>query len=511
MEILLAEDPIVISNGVAQLFIDDLLIESQKDLKRTLHQPNKDNGGNFPVIGLEDEFGDYKATLEAGVTIVFDPKLNKYVMFAGGYAPTLKRWDKVRCMRFTSTDGIHWIKGDNGEPETVFPKSRDFFLDEESGAYATNNDLFSCYYDTTDEIYPYKGWLWFANWGYEREGSYYMQSRDGKIWERGQKIIPYLKREIVQNGKPLVGAGDATIFYYDSMADRFLASIRFYRDFYRGDYTGEGYPVEGNLLRSRAFLFVENLNQPVNLDNIKHIDLVPPAEAVNGDLPYDEYYISTAWRYESLWLGGLKIWHDRDNYPYSAAGCAFLKLVVSRDGLHWKKVQFKNDDGVPEVFIPNGPEGGNGGRNDGGYISLFSQGPLRIGDELIYYYGCSSYGKNQPREIRVTGGGIFRARLRIDGFVSVDGGILTTKPLKFEGNDLYINSSGPIKVTVLNGSGKRLGVETVNNNSISNLIRFKEKTLKQVIGKNFRASPDFVIRLQFKINKGGNLYSFKIL
>ena len=93
---------------------------------------------------------------------------------------------------------------------------------------------------------------------------------------------------------------------------------------------------------------------------------------------------------------------------------------------------FNNDAGTPEVFIPNGPEGGNHGQNDGGYMSEFSQGPLRIGDELIYYYGCSSYGKNHPRDVRISGGGIFRARLRLDGFVSIDGGTLTTRPLRFE-------------------------------------------------------------------------------
>ena len=100
------------------------------------------------------------------------------------------------------------------------------------------------------------------------------------------------------------------------------------------------------------------------------------------------------------------MWHGGGNYPYSAAGSAFLKLALSRDGLHWNKVPFANDAGVPEVFVPNGPEGGNGGRNDGGYLTEFSQGPLRIGDELIYYYGASSYGKNNPGNLRVGGGEI---------------------------------------------------------------------------------------------------------
>jgi hypothetical protein len=43
--------------------------------------------------------------------------------------------------------------------------------------------------------------------------------------------------------------------------------------------------------------------------------------------------------------------------------------------------------------------GGNAGKNDGGYLTEFSQGPLRIGDELIYYYGCSSYGKNHAQNV----------------------------------------------------------------------------------------------------------------
>jgi hypothetical protein len=83
---------------------------------------------------------------------------------------------------------------------------------------------------------------------------------------------------------------------------------------------------------------------------------VPPAATTNGDLPYDEYYAATAWRYGSLWLGGLKIWHGKGDYPYSAAGSAYLKLAVSHDGLNWSKVQFNNDLRT-RVWIPNGPRG----------------------------------------------------------------------------------------------------------------------------------------------------------
>ncbi|HSW46415.1 MAG TPA: hypothetical protein VLM89_12675, partial [Phycisphaerae bacterium] len=240
-----------------------------------------------------------------------------------------------------------------------------------------------------------------------------------------------------------------------------------------------------------------------DINRITHVELMPAMAEANGDRLFDEYYQSTAWRYESLWLGGLKIYHGYGHYPYSSADCAFLKLVVSRDGLHWKKVPFENDAGVPEVFIPNGPEGGNDGRNDGGYITDFSTGPLRVGDELIYYYSSPSWGKAHPRDKLIRGGGIFRSRLRVDGFVSVDWGTLTTRPLKFDGKELTINGIGPITVRVLDAGGNPLAAATVaEGDSLAHAVKFDGRSLGEVL-------PGGVGRLQFEVDWRGRLYSFK--
>ena len=218
-------------------------------------------------------------------------------------------------------------------------------------------------------------------------------------------------------------------------------------------------------------------------------------------MPTDEYYSSTAWRYGSLWLGGLRVWHSKDDYPYSASGsAAFLKLLVSRDGLHWKKVPFKNDAGDPEVFIPNGPEGGNDAHNDGGYMTEFSNAPLRIGDELVYYYGSSSWGKNQPRDYRVSGGGIFRARLRPDGFVSVDGGSLVTRRLKFEGQEITVNGVGPITVEVVTAAENTVtsvAQATIRGDSLRHQVVFDQnRSLRDV-------APDGIVQLRFTVGNGG--------
>jgi hypothetical protein len=482
--------PVKVESGISQLFVDDYLIETQDGLKRTLHQPKKDGGGNMPLLALDKEFDPGKDTLEANGTIVYDPKLGKWVMITVGISANLKGQPRTRLYRFTSPDAMNWIKGDDGQPEHI---QTDLY-DPVSKTSATNTDLFSYYYDTTDSETPYKGWLWFANWGDDREGIYYVSSRDGKTWQRGGQIIGYNNRTFQAGGRTLIGPNDVTIFYADPLSKRFLALIKF---------TSKEPVGPKNLLRSRAYMFVDSLNDPVDIQRLDHVDLVPAAAASGGDMPHDEYYGSTAWRAGSHWVGGLKIWHGGGDYPYSAAGSAFLKLAVSRDGLHWKKVPFANEDGHPEVFIPNGKEGGNNGRNDGGYMTEFSQGPLRIGDELIFYYGSSSWGKNHEPGKRISGGGIFRARLRPDGYVSVDAGSLTTKPLAFEKKNLFVNGIGPIDVELLDASSKVVAKATVQGDSLKHKVMFDGRALRDVAGGN-------TVRLRFAVRQGGQLYSFKI-
>ena len=168
---------------------------------------------------------------------------------------------------------------------------------------------------------------------------------------------------------------------------------------------------------------------------------------------------------------------------------------------------FQNEAGEPEVFIPNGKEGGNDGRNDGGYMTEFSNAPLRIGDELIYYYGSSSWGKNHPRPYRVSGGGIFRARLRPDGFVSVDRGSLVTRKLNFDGRDLFVNGVGPITVEVVKSAVSdvtKLASATIRGDSLQHKVVFDgNRSLRDV-------APDGMVQLRFTVGEGGALYSFTI-
>jgi len=474
--------------GVAQLFVDDGAIVQSSGLQRTLHQPAKDNGGNTPLIAARAG-----TTLLAYGSIVRDTRLNRYVMF-------VQEFPSRQMYRLTSADGLAWQPNTHAELEKVSLDLAFGPLPKEARG-RPGIDLFSCYYDTNDLARPYKGWVWAANVGNEWEGIWYVDSADGLRWQKGRQILSGFAgegdpscRAITQDGRTLYGPGDVTLFAHDPAGKRLLGLFKFYSP---RDVT----PGYGS--RARAYAFLDGLDRPFDIRKLERIQLMPAMAARNGDAPADEYYASTAWRYESLWLGGLKIFHGRDDYPWSAAGCAFLKLVVSRDGLDWHKVPFTNNTGVAEVFIANGAEGGNAGANDGGYISEFSQGPLRVGDELIYYYSASSYGKNATKDRRITGGGIFRARLRQDGFVSVDNGTLTTPLLEAPPQELMLNAVGPVTVQVLGAFGKTPPSSTVTGDSVRHQVRFNGKSLGKV-------APRGPFRLRFEVSPPGQLYSFTV-
>lgn len=484
-----ATGPVSIKPGEPQLFVDDSLIAAHQDLERTLHQPKKDDGGRFPVVPTPAG----SETLMAKGSIVYDTRLGKYVMF-------VKERPSTSLCRLVSSDGLNW-SGENGPgPEPVEIDDRHPITRERMPRqYAAMNCI---HYDETDPRYPYKGWVYFGNWGLEHEGVYYIRSVDGLKWERLGRVVngwashgdlSGLQIEQDTGGGMLYGPGDTTRFAHDPTTGRFLAIFKFFTV----DPVGPG-----NRLRSRAYKFIDALEGPVHENCLERVNLMPPAVQRGAEGPADEYYESTAWRYGSLWLGELLVWHGQDDYPHSAAGCSFVKLVTSHDGLLWNRIGFDNDAGTPEVFMGNGPQGGNSGRNDGGHMSLFSQGPLRIRDELIFYYGASSWGKTAPGKAS-HGGGIFRARLRPDGFVSVDSGSLTTRPLLFDGRELLVNGVGPIRVEALGENDDPLDTAEITGDSLRHRVSFEGRSLRQIAAGGR-------VRLRFAVTAPGRLYSFTI-
>jgi len=147
-------------------------------------------------------------------------------------------------------------------------------------------------------------------------------------------------------------------------------------------------------------------------------------------------------------------------------GTTELRLVLSRDaGNSWQRV------GGKQAWLPPSPE-------EHGYDRLvFASDPVRVGDELWFYYsawdgdhlvynvdGSTYYKDGFLRRVRTA-----RATLRWDGYMSLDagpdGGEVVTKPVRFAGEELLVNvqaTGGELRAELLDEDdrpipGYRLG------------------------------------------------------
>ncbi|MCP4641318.1 MAG: hypothetical protein GY851_12825, partial [bacterium] len=143
--------------------------------------------------------------------------------------------------------------------------------------------------------------------------------------------------------------------------------------------------------------------------------------------------------YESVYLGLLRM-YDVPNDRVD------IELASSRNAKRWDRL-------IRDPFIPCSPEKGTW---DYGNNSPSTDPPVRVGDELWFYY-C---GRSTTHDETPNRGSIGLGTLRVDGFVSMragdEGGVLTTKPLRLDGDTLFINANatgGGIRVEVLDEDG----------------------------------------------------------
>ena len=174
------------------------------------------------------------------------------------------------------------------------------------------------------------------------------------------------------------------------------------------------------------------------------------------DRPYPGYGVPTqlynpdATPYESLMLGFFTVWHgdcrDRElrsrpkvrrDFEQGRAKINLVKLAFSRDGFHWSRPDRR-------AFLPVAEE--KGAWNYGNVQSA-GGGCLVVGDRLYFYLSGRESTTMPGSTEHGARGSTGLAFLRRDGFASMDadasGGTLTTRPVKFNGNHLFVNVDSP--------------------------------------------------------------------
>ena len=470
--LLACAEPLTLSRD-RQLFVDDAIIASTENLKRVIHQPKKyeHNPILLPVKPWEGQYTLLYGTVirdeEEGIWKMWYSTMNHF-----RYIQKIFPESTYLCYA-TSRDGLNWEKPDLGVVSYRGHTQNNIVLEgtnaPDLGIYGIL-DAVSILKDIRDPdpTRRYKLMVWRHNQKFEdtkssyvlegehRMGHYVAFSPDGIRWSKPERLVfPYLP------------VRDTMSLMWDPGSAKYVAFVK--------------QQVDGKRAR-----FITESDDFLNWTTPKQI-LVSDER----DGRAVEMYHNTGFPYEGMYLGLLTVFHPEplDNIYLD------LQLISSRDRRKWDRV----GDRTP--FLPVGRRDIDW---DFGFHSPSSGPPIRVGDELWFYYSGRAYRHpvdGQSREPNK--GAIGLAKLRLDGFVSMDAGseegTLTTVPFRFSDPAVYVNadaSKGDMRVDVLDERGTAV---IQSSKLTSDAIRWRAADLSKLRGQT--------VRLRFHL-RNASLYSF---
>ena len=462
-----------------QLFVDDYIVDETRDVVRTLNQPAKYVGnpvmiplypweGRIELYGHGCEGPRERRSFACGIwprAVWGCRPWNRGVRFAPtDYDPMNMNFSICYA---TSTDGMFWDRPNLGLVDYKGNKNNNIALMNASGAHVFEDlrdpDPDRLYKALFFELHNPDG---MPNKG---DGVSVAFSPDGLRWTK-HPDNPVIKRS----------SDSHTVLGWDDLHGKYVSYCR--PSLHEGNKTRRiGRAVSDDF---------ENWTVPEDV-------LVPDED----DPPGMEFYGMPVFKYADLYIGQLWAYQTPPEEPQIRfAGSIHVQLAASRDGIAWERL------GGRKPFIPNGPPG-----SIDQWEVMTALEPVRMGDELWFYY-CAT-----ASEHGLTGrnGPICLAKLRLDGFVSVDAGdetgTLVTKPFLCEGGNLSINAAargGMVGVAVLDEAGiqyqgySRQECALFDGDSIGHKVTWRDKqSLEELKGK--------AIRLKFYL-RDASLYAFTV-
>jgi hypothetical protein len=438
-----------------QLFVDDFLIE-RTTLQRTMHQAKYHEAS--PVLRPTEEW-EKKGEPTAMVFsdgVWFDSKDGLFKMwYMGGYVAST-------CLAI-SKDGIHWEK----KPYEVKPGTN--IVQPETRDSATV-------------------WLDHAEKDAARRFKLWRAHSLGKNWGLTLHVSPngiHWSDPVLNTGS----IGDRSTVFYNPFRKVWVYSLRH----------GWGQPRMRRYFETPDLINGprwEAIGEPAiwtgaDTGDVMREDLKTPPELYNLD----------AVAYESVMLGLFTIWRGQpEDRPKPNEVCAGF----SRDGFHWHRPDHR-------ALIPVSEKKG-----DWNWGNVQSAGGccLVVGDEL-WFYVSGRAGVDGGKKSGVSSTGL--AVLRRDGFASMDApvngdaGELTTRVVKFQGRQLFVNAAvakdgGELRVEVLDAAGT-----VMPGFSATACVPVQGDATSQAVG--WKGSPNLgvlagsEVRFRFLLRQG-SLYAF---
>jgi len=443
---------VAIDIGTAkQLFLDDSIIESRHQTFAVLNQPLKHEGN--PVLEMHpQQQGDGKALVVVSGSVAYDQQDKLFKMW---YEAADYRWRHNFVGYAFSHDGIRWELPDLNIIDYPHITTRNlvFHRGEKEIAPAVLID--------SRDSNPQRRYKMLYKRG---KGAGIAFSHDGLHWQ------PAVEHDVI------AVSDSPNSVIWDARRQRYVAHTRY-------NHRHPDDPFHRQVLQSSSSDFLTWETEGVVMKWDEH-DPLWSRQFYNMEfMPYGDVYFGFLSVYHTL--PGMEVritrglpWIDRVD----------VQLTFSRDGLDWQRA------GDRRVFLPNGdtPD-----QFDYGQVYVM-QHPIVVGDEVwIYYVGLQGRHWFLHRN-ELQGGKVGLAKLRLDGFVSMDSGQgwMTTRTFRMSGDQLVLNadaSLGAVRVELLDESGNvwpgygRDDADPITTDAIrhtvswrgnSDLSGFKQKPLK---------------------------------
>jgi len=528
------EEPVAI-DGRKQLFIDDWIIEERYNVAKVVNQATKHEENPIIVADEPWELGDLGGYIES-CFVHYDDEEQLYKLWymefptsrakaegdlAGKSEQEVAEQAPIElrtnhCLA-VSRDLVHWEKPSLGIVE--YEGSRDNNLFEHHGCLMIFQDP-----NESDPERRYKGIIrdekrWCYVPEYSSDGLHWTADYDHPLPHtiRDDAIAPYYDKHLVNDqlhnkrSMELMETPGGKEKLPIAITEEFMGKYVWTRRVWdKGTGGWGGRRVVGI---SRSGQFTPGASNLENWCPIEHVIIRPDerdderAKALGAH--HAELYEFRCWPYEGIWVGFLHVFYVLVADGAKAGGwpgMIEMQLVTSRDGYYWERAF----DRTP-VIANGGP-----GEWDSGMVYR-TAAPNIVGDEIWIHY--NGFRDRHGPPYNWPGGrtsGIGLAKLRLDGFVSLDaseqGGFFTTKPFRFCGDLLVINADaagGELAVEV-----RDAGDNPIAGYALSDCDPFAGDAVRHTVRWN--GSPDVGklaggdIRLHFAM-KGARLYAFQFV
>lgn len=522
----------LVIQDVTQYFFDDGVIAQTQDLTRTVHRPTKAPG---PCLQKDKPWERTPHFHANNWSILRDSANGQFrCWYEDWYADpdVFKRDNAVnptfaRTLYAQSTDGLHWEKPaldyyeENGQKtNAVLGDLRTFTKCEGIGVFEDPLD--------PDPQRRFKMALDHVVGAEMNRDARISKTRDGRDGLTGSVVVEMHASADGVHWKPLEGTprfglhgnnlGDCFSVFPDSDAGQYrlltraagMESVHYdaqrpqTNSFFPPHFPGD--PARMNKRR----IFLSGSADLIRWSSPRAV-LTPDSE----DNLDDSYYCMNQFKVGEMYVGFLHVLHEVSN-------TLDVRLVFSRDGWHWHQMDQRRPWLAPS---------GDGWDK---YMVNANSAPIAVGDEMFVFFGGASCrhdwwfvgkkeGLDQNKNLDLpevqsldhVHYGLGLAKMRRDGFVSLDAGlvregVLVTNALRTGGHRLVVNAAcapgGYVKVEatdenekVLNGCSREL-CTTFTGDATQHVVAWKDRP---------DIPHDGVVRLRFFL-RNASLYSFKL-